>query len=226
MPVHWPKKTKHFKAVLFDMDGVIVDSMPYHYISWYEALKPFGIRATAFDAYSREGEKWQKTLKELFQKNGIELTPAAVKRIFRTRSRVFKKFFKPSIFEGAEDFIRCLKNGGYRIALVTGTPVNEVKKILPKRILSMFSAVVGGDMLKRGKPFPDPYLRAAKLLTVRPQECCVVENAPLGIRAAKSAGMFCFAVTTSLPRQYLTKADMIVDRLDDIFTKISKQCRI
>ena len=215
-----------FSAVLFDMDGVIVDSMPYHYIAWYEALRPYGIRATAFDAYIREGEKWQKTLKELFSREGIKFTSAVGKRIFKDRAKIFKKYFRRHIFFGVEDFLSCIKAKKYLLALVSGTPEKEIKKILPKAIRDKFDVIVAGDHLKVGKPHPAPYLKAAKALKVRPSECAVVENAPNGIASAKAAGMFCFAVTTSLPKGYLKKADVIVDKLEEITGYIDSSCGI
>ena len=72
-------------------------------------------------------------------------------------------------------------------------------------------------MIKRGKPYPDSYLTAAKQLEVKPKECVVIENAPYGIKAAKAAKMFCVAVTTSLPKQYLKQADIICKKISEIF---------
>ncbi len=207
------------------MDGVIVDSMPYHYLAWYEALYPYGIRATAFDVYEREGESWKKTLTDLFTKEGIAPSKAIFAKIFIERQKIFNKIFKRHIFPHAQDFIKCVKNQGYKLALVTGTPYDEAKRILPKNIFSLFDQIIGGDMVRHGKPHPEPYLKAANKLKTKPSECIVIENAPLGIRSAKSAGMFCIAVTTSLPKQYLQEADITVDHIEDITGFIEKACR-
>ena len=102
------------------------------------------------------------------------------------------------------------------MSLVTGSPLVEVKKILPRQIVSLFRVVVAGDQVKQGKPHPESYLKAARLFNLKPEQCLVVENAPLGIESAKRAGMFCVALTTSLPREYLTQADIIVGSLHDI----------
>lgn len=215
-----------FEAILFDMDGVIVDSMPYHYIAWYEALRPYGIRATAFDAYIREGEKWQKTLKELFAREGLRYTAGTGRKIFAQRAKIFKKYFRRHVFFGVEDFLSCIKGKGYLLALVSGTPEGDIKKILPGSIRAKFDVIVAGDHLKLGKPHPAPYLKAARALKVPPKKCVVVENAPNGIASAKSAGMFCFAVTTSLPKEYLKKADVIVDKLEEIMGYIDSGCKL
>lgn len=213
------------KAVIFDMDGVIIDSMPYHFLSWYEALRPYGVRVSCFDVYSREGEKWEKSLKDLLVQAGIKPGPELLREIFLSRRRIFKKLFRRFIFKGAKDLLICLSRKGYALGLVTGSPLNDVGKIVPRSILSLFKVVVAGDQVKKGKPHPEPYLRAARLLKIKPAQCLVVENATFGIESAKRAGMPCIAVTTSLPREYLRKADIIVDRLEDISGLIDSSCR-
>jgi beta-phosphoglucomutase len=185
-----------------------------------------GIRVGCFDVYSREGERWQKTLSELLGKSSIRPTPAIVRKIFLARQRVFRKNFKRFIFKDAEDLLLCLHEGGYILGLVTGTPSGELDGILPKRIRGLFSCIVTGDSVRNGKPHPEPYLKAARLLGLDSSECVVIENAPLGVESAKGAGMFCIALTTSLPRQYLGKADVIADRLEEVSGLIESACRV
>jgi beta-phosphoglucomutase len=206
----------HPKAIIFDMDGVIVDSMPYHFIAWYEALRPFGIRVSCFDVYSKEGERWDKTLDVFFKRANIKPTRKILKQIFSSRQKIFKKYFKRFIFKGTEEFLDHLDKKGYLLGLVTGTPTIEVKKILPKKIQKFFDCIVAGDQVRIGKPHPAPYLKAAKILHCSPGECLVVENAPLGIESAKNAGMFCVALATSLPAQYLSGADIILKELGEM----------
>jgi len=208
------------------MDGVIVDSMPYHYLAWYEALRPLGIRVSVFEVYLREGERWDKSLKDFLTQSGITPSSRTLAKIFRLRQRFFHRYFKRRLFEGVGEFLRCLKKNGYTLGLVTGTPRCELNKILPSRIKGLFNTIVSGEMVKLGKPHPAPYLKAAQLLGLKPRECLVVENAPLGIRSAKAAGMFCAAITTSLPKEYLKQADIIVDRLEEITGLIEKSCKI
>lgn len=204
------------KAVIFDMDGVIIDSMPYHFLSWYEALRPYGVRVSCFDVYSKEGEKWSKTLKDLLAQAGINPTKRLLDEIFARRQRIFKRLFQAFIFNGAEELLTSLKKAGYLLGLVTGTPLREVNTILPARIKSKFGVIVAGDQVKKGKPNPEPYLKAAKAFGLRPAECLVVENSPLGIKSAKQAGMPCIAITTSLAKEYLKQADCVVAGLQDI----------
>ena len=216
----------HPKAIIFDMDGVIVDSMPYHFLAWHEALRPLGIRVSCFEVYCREGERWEKSLKDFLRQGNIKPTKAILKKIFIRRQKIFRSYFKRLIFSGAEEFLKCLKKKGYLLGLVTGTPMPELEKILPKRIKKFFDYFVTGDRVKNGKPSPEPYLQAAQGLSVKPGECVVVENAPLGIESAKRAGMFCVAVTTSLPEDYLKRADVVVDRLEEITGIIDRTCKL
>jgi len=210
------KKLSKPKAVIFDMDGVIVDSMPYHFLAWYEALRPYGVRVSCFDVYVKEGERWSKSLKDFLEKEGIIPTKKLLSEIFTSRQRIFNKYFKRFIFKDAEQVLSCLKRSGYLLSLVTGTPDYEVKKILPQRLYRIFDNIVAGNNVKRGKPHPEPYLKAAKMLKVNPDECVVIENAPYGIESAKRAGMCCIAVSTSLPKEFLNKADFVVNKLSEI----------
>jgi beta-phosphoglucomutase len=212
------------KAIIFDMDGVIVDSMPYHFLSWYEALRPYGVRISCFEVYSREGERWDKSLKDFLRMGGLKPSPKLMAEVFALRQKIFKKYFKRFIFKGVEEFLQCLKGKGYCLGLVTGTPYLQVRKILPGSMRSLFDCIVTGDQVTRGKPDPEPYLKASRLLKLPGHECMVVENAPYGIESAKRAGMFCVAVTTSLPAGYLSNADLIVDRLEDIPDIVEKNC--
>ncbi|MEW6075784.1 MAG: HAD family phosphatase [Candidatus Omnitrophota bacterium] len=213
-------------AIIFDMDGVVVDSMPYHFIAWYEALRPWGVRVNCFDVYSKEGEDWKKTLSELLRRHRIKPHAAVLRKIFLTRQQIFKKYFRRYVFKGAKELLQCLAHKGYALGLVTGTPLNEARRILPAQILRIFDTVVTGDQVKRGKPYPQPYLEAAKRLKVKPAVCVVIENAPLGITSAKRAGMFCIALTTSLPAEYLSGADIVADTLQDITGIIESSCSV
>ncbi|MDD5566107.1 MAG: HAD family phosphatase [Candidatus Omnitrophica bacterium] len=213
-------------AIIFDMDGVVVDSMPYHFIAWYEALRPWGVRVNCFDVYSKEGEDWKKTLSELLLRHHIKPHTAVLKKIFLTRQNIFKRYFRRYVFKGAKELLQCLAHKGYSLGLVTGTPLNEARRILPAQILRAFDAVVTGDQVKKGKPYPQPYLEAAKRLKVKPSACIVIENAPLGITSAKRAGMFCIALTTSLPAEYLSGADIVADTLQEITGIIESSCSV
>jgi len=214
------------KAIICDMDGVIVDSMPYHFLAWYEALRPMGISVRCFDVYLREGERWEKSLSDFLKSSSISPSKEIFRKVFMARRKLFKNKFKRFVFKGAGEFLHCLKKNGYSLGLVTSTTRSGVRQILPQRIKKLFDHIVTGDCVKRGKPHPEPYLKAAKALKVKPSECLVIENAPYGIVSAKRAGMFCVALTSSLPEPYLKNADIIAGRLDEISSLVDKACRL
>jgi beta-phosphoglucomutase len=199
------------------MDGVIVDSMPYHFISWFETLKKYGVTVSAFDIYEKEGEKCEICVKRFFKRDKIKYDTKIIEEVLKLRDKLYKKYFKVYLFPNMEQILTKLKKKGFLLAIVTGSNREKVKSMLPKKILSKFDVVVSADMIKRGKPHPDSYLTAAKKLKIKPTECIVVENAPYGIKAAKSAKMFCIAVTTSLPAQYLKQADVVCKKVSEVF---------
>ena len=211
------KNLKKYKAVLFDMDGVIVDSMPYHFISWFETLKKYNITVSPFDIYEQEGEKCEACVKRFFKRDKIKCNAKIIAEVLNIRDRLYKKYFKVHLFSNIEQVLTQLKNKGFLLAIVTGSVKQKVISMLPKKILSKFNVIISADMITKGKPHPDSYLTAAKKLRVNPKECIVVENAPYGIKAAKSAKMFCVAVTTSLPKQYLKQADIICKKVSEVF---------
>jgi beta-phosphoglucomutase len=216
------KLEKKPQAVIFDMDGVIIDSMPYHFIAWYEALRPWGVRVSCFEVYAQEGERWETTLKGLLKRNKIKPTRKVLNAIFTLRQKIFRNYFKRFIFSGAYELLSGLKKQGFGLGLVSGSPLDEIKKIMPVKMLKLFTSVVAGNQVKNGKPHPEPYLKAARLLGLAPADCLVIENAPFGITSAKQAGMPCIAVSTSLPKEYLTAADRVVENLSQIIRLIPR----
>ncbi|MDR2192253.1 MAG: HAD family phosphatase [Endomicrobium sp.] len=216
-------KLKKFKAVFFDMDGVIVDSMPYHFISWFEALRKYNVRAAPADIFGMEGAKWDKVIRYTFKRDGLKFTEQIAHKIFLDRRRLFTKYFKRYIFGAIVELIILLKNRGFLIGLVTGSSLTEAKKMLPKNIYDLFDVKVAGDMVKRGKPYPDSYLLAAKKLNLSPKECMVIENAPYGIKAARAAKMYCAAIATSLSKKHLKNANKVYSTHKELLDYFKKQ---
>jgi beta-phosphoglucomutase len=212
-----------FKAVFFDMDGSVVDSMPYHFISWFEALRKYDVHLSPMLVFQMEGAKWTEVVKPAFIQSNKTLTPEIINAIPSEREELLKKYFKRYIFDGIPEFIKVLKNKGIFVGLVTGSYYNEAQKILPKELLDLFDTVIAGDSVKKGKPDPEPYLTAAKNLKVDPKECLVIENAPYGVKSAKSAEMTCYAVATSLSKEYLLQADRVFETHEELYKYFAKE---
>ncbi len=205
-----------YKAVLFDMDGVITDSMPYHYEAWKHIFATCGISVTKNEIFVREGEKGEVTLRAILSSHGKYLSDEAIKHLLSEKERIFRAIASPRLFTGAKECIETIHNRGKKLALVTGTSGTELRSNVPASLLSLFDAIVSGDMVSRGKPDPEPYLMALAHLGVQAHEAVVIENAPYGIRSAKAAGLYCIALTTSLPRSYLKDADLILETIHDV----------
>lgn len=205
-----------FKTFLFDMDGVLTDSMPCHFEAWRRIFEKFGIRVSRQEILKREGEKGLITLESLLGRQGLALRTEQLLGILEEKEEIFRSLASPALFPGALELVEELHDAGKHLALVTGTSTTEARANLPDRLLRCFQAVVTGDRVQKGKPDPEPYETALRLLRASRKTALVIENAPYGIRSAKSAGLRCVALATSLPVQYLQEADDIVKDLHEL----------
>lgn len=204
------------KAVIFDMDGVLIDSMPYHVKAWQKAFNGLGADISSEEIYAREGESWRKSTKDFLIMAKYKPSHSLIEEIFKQRTKIFKEIFVPKVFKGAKSLLSSLKKNNFKLGLVTATPRSDVKRMLPLPVIELFDAFVCGGDTKKGKPHPDPYLSCLRKLKLKAEEVIVIENAPYGIRSCKLAGIRCIAVTTSLPKRYLKEADFAVNTLKDV----------
>jgi len=205
-----------FQALLFDMDGVITDSMPHHCEAWQRIFERYGILVSQEEILRREGERGRVTLETILSEQGRELSQDEIRKALEDKEEIFRSLASPTLFPGAERLVRTIRERGKKLALVTGTSGREARGNLPADLLGCFDVLVSGDMVTAGKPHPEPYRMALHRLGVSPDESLVIENAPYGIESAKRAGLRCIAVTTSLPAEYLRDADKIVRDLEEL----------
>lgn len=201
-----PNFTITVKAVIFDMDGVITNTMPDHFHAWKTVLRDEGLHVTHHDIYSREGQQGLQSLQEIGKVYDRFFSHQHALRILNAKEEFFKSIARTRFIPGARSVIRRLHRQGFRLAIVTGTSRHELHRILPNDLFELFHFTVTGNEVANGKPHPEPYLTALKLLKIPAHEAIVVENAPLGIRSAKAAGLRSLALETSLPREYLREA--------------------
>ena len=214
------KTTLKVKAAIFDMDGVITNTMPDHYMAWKKIFNAEGILVSRYEIYRREGQPGLNTVNEIFTSEKRSISRKKAASILKRKENLFKKIVKIRFINGARSFIKSLHDNNFILALVTGTARHELHKILPKSICDLFSVVITGSDVKRGKPDPEPYLLALKRLNLKPCEAVVIENAPFGINSAKAAGLRCLAVETSLSSDSLRKADLIFDSIGALRKKV------
>ena len=212
------------KAVLFDMDGVLYDSMPNHAIAWQQSMAQFGITMTADDAYATEGARGVDTIRKMVKRQqDRDIDEAEAQKMYDVKSHIFHELPEAPVMPGILNLMRQIQEGGIQIGVVTGSG----QKPLIQRILKDFGAFVDEGHIttaydvRRGKPKPDPYLMGLhKAGDLQPYEAFVVENAPLGIRAGVAARIFTIAVNTG-PLSAQTLLDANADLLFPTMTDFS-----
>ncbi len=202
-----------FKAYLFDMDGVVLNSMPYHVKAWQEAFQEFGLTVSPNLLYLYEGAIEPDTAVQLFCNNGCTITKNDFEKILARQKQIFQERYRVLVSPYPEipEILSTLLGMDASTALVTSSHREILNSILPKEILAYFNCVITGDSVERRKPYPDPYLKAIEALGATPDEAVAIENAPSGILSAKQAGASCIAIKTTLDEQHLQKADMVVE---------------
>ena len=204
---------KQIKAILFDFDGVLADTMTDNFLAWHKAFGDFGVNIKKEDYFPLEGMKLIEVAKKISEKYGIRSDPAVIVRLKNEHYlRDHSLIFYPRVWE----LISILKERKYLLALVSASPREKLSRTVPADFLEKFDVIISGEDSKNGKPSPEPYQNAVKKLGVSSKECLVVENAPLGIKSAKRAGMHCIAICSTLNRSFLSEADEIIDKFEDL----------
>lgn len=203
-----------YKAILFDMNGVLVDDEAIQEEAFRVAIATVGLKLTSeeFNQYFI-GKTDSKGLLDYFADKQILNNPLT---ILDLKHSEYNKLIVGSIkgYVGAIEFINQALERHLKIAVVTSTAREEAKANLSSlKLLSYFDAIVTGDEVVNGKPNPEGYLKAAGLLGVEPSDCIVIEDAPSGLTAAKAAGMFAVAVLNTHPMDKLADASIIISKL-------------
>jgi beta-phosphoglucomutase family hydrolase len=204
------------KAILFDLDGVIIDSGQLHYEAWKLFCARYNKKMTYEEFKKGFGRTNNDILKDIM---GKELTREEVNNLSEEKEGIFRSLAKGRIktIDGAIDFIKKIKAGKYKIALVSSTPRENINFILREiSLLDYFDVIISSEDVMNGKPNPECYLRAAERLGVSAKDCIVIEDAIAGVEAALLAGMKCIAITTTQPREKLVAATYIIDSYSEI----------
>ncbi|HEV8254803.1 MAG TPA: HAD family phosphatase [Vicinamibacteria bacterium] len=211
------------RAVVFDFDGVLVDSEPLHYSALRDCLRPEGIEIDE-DEYRREYLAYDDrgSVRIALERHGVPYDPARVEAVAERKARIFDAALaEVSFFPGARELVQAL-SAAVPLAIASGALRREIEAILRAGGLrGHFASVVGAEDVTQGKPHPEPYLTAAARLGrvaegLRPEDCLVFEDSVAGIAAARAAGMKVVAVTNSYPRPKLAAAHRIVESLAEL----------
>jgi beta-phosphoglucomutase len=197
------------KALIFDMDGVLVDSMPFHAAAWKKAFFDLGMEIKDEDIYAIEGSNPISGLQILIRKARKEPESYDFEMITEIYRHEFKRIFELKAFEGMKECLKLLKKR-FLLSLVSGSDRYIVYSIVDQLFPGIFDTIITGDDVTNPKPCPDPFLKAVELLKVQPEECIIVENAILGVEAAKKAEIYCVGIPTYLEPAQLERADMII----------------
>ncbi|MCF2594717.1 HAD-IA family hydrolase [Bacteroides caecigallinarum] len=189
----------NLKAVLFDMDGVLFDSMKNHAKAWNKAMAMYGMNLSEEEAYMHEGRTGASTINIVcMRERGCNANEEEIKKIYQTKSDIFNSLPKAEAMPGAYTLLRNIKDSGLQPVLVTGSGQLSLIDNLNHHFPGIFQKefMVTAFDVKYGKPNPEPYLMGLKKAGINPNEAVVVENAPLGVKAGVAAGIFTIAVNT------------------------------
>jgi beta-phosphoglucomutase len=165
-----------------------------------------------------EGRNSREILPILMKEAGVTIPADRREKFIEEKRAYYRSIARVVQYPGAFKVIDELRRRGHKIALVTACALKNMQYSLNEEQQAHFDFIITGDEVPRAKPFPDPYLAAARQLQLEPQQCAVVENAPLGIAAARKAGMYCIAVETTLGKKYLASADCVLQTIDELLT--------
>ncbi|OIR09385.1 MAG: hypothetical protein BEU05_02615 [Marine Group III euryarchaeote CG-Bathy2] len=203
------------RGVIFDLDGVIVDSSMFHFGAWQHWARKIGIIEEVDEAWFREhhGKRNDAIITAtLGPLPATELEAHAMRK-----ERHFRELARGRLapLPGVAALVAALQRDGWLLAIGTSTPRENLELVLDALPFGdAFAAAACGDEVPHGKPAPDVFLRAAELLELPPERCVVVEDAPSGVAAAHSGGFACLAVATTRPRELLSEAELLLDSLE------------
>ncbi|MGO4476908.1 HAD family hydrolase [Massilia sp. 2TAF26] len=203
-------------AFIFDMDGTIVDNMAFHTRSWLEFFARRGKEYEA-EAFFREtaGAQGREILRARL---GDEVTDEEIAALAAEKDALYREMYGPhrAAIKGFDDFVTAADERGVALAVATSAPPKNIVFTLDELDLRRhFGAVVGATDVKQGKPHPDVFLKAAEKLGANPADCIVFEDAPMGVEAARRAGMRAVVITTTLPADAFAEFDNVLKIVND-----------
>jgi beta-phosphoglucomutase family hydrolase len=202
------------KAVLWDLDGVLVDTAAHHFRAWRTLFRELGRDLSEEDFRRTFGLRNDAILRTLVG----DLPREEAARLSRHKEELYRQGIAEGLepMPGVVELLHRLQRRGRGLAIVSSTPRENVDVALRSLGLTgLFDTVVAEEDVRRGKPNPEGYLLAAERLGMMPSECVVIEDAPGGVEAARRAGMRCVGLAADRPERELAKADLVVRSLED-----------
>ena len=207
------------KGIIFDMDGVLINSEPFHYQVWKEALKKRGINLD-YEIYKPcIGSTVQVLMQILHEHYGVDekddSLPLEVKNL---KQEMIEKQGYPPLIPYVKDMLERFHEAGYQMAVASSSPQEYIENVTSYWGISpYFQVLVSGEHVEHPKPAPDIFLKTADILGLLPEECLVIEDSENGCRAAKAAGMTCMAYyNPDSGKQNLQTASVVVEGFEEI----------
>lgn len=204
------------RGILWDMDGVIANTAPFHFEAWRNTFHQRGVEFTKEDFKHSFGLRNDSIIRNIL---GGEVSAEDIEAISKDKEAHFRDCVPLSLppLPGVTKLLKVLKEAGFRMALASSAPKDNLNLLTHNLgIADYFDAIVSDKEVSEGKPSPKLFLLAAEKLKVPPHNCIVIEDAVVGVEAAKAAGMKCIAVTNTHPRESLSQADLVVHSLEKV----------
>jgi beta-phosphoglucomutase len=219
-----------FKAVIFDFDGVILDSEPLHYEACSHVFKPLGLTLN----YAEFVEKYlgladKEMFPKFFSARNVHVTSEKMNALMEEKTRQYQKIIRQCedlpMIDSVDVYMDCISQKVPKLGICSGSTRNEISAVLSKlksgTLQSYFNTIVTSEDVQQGKPSPEGYLLTAKRLDVLPEHCLVIEDTPHGVEAAKTAGMYVIALLTTYTKNQLQQADEVVSHYSQLILKES-----
>jgi beta-phosphoglucomutase-like phosphatase (HAD superfamily) len=213
-------------AVIFDFDGVLVDSEQIHHKAFNRVLAKFHYQLSSHEYYDRFlGLSDEELLRIVDKERHLSLSNQQFGQLLGEKANLFKEMAatEAGIIEGVPKFLNMFSDGKIPMAICSGALQPEIEMILEGAGLrSYFEAIVSAEQVEKGKPDPEGFLLALKLLnkklkkSIKPEDCVVIEDSHWGLEAAKAAGMRTVAITNTYAAEHLKPADKIIAHLNDL----------
>lgn len=207
-----------YKAVLFDFDGVVVDSMHQHYQAWSKTFAEHNIRFSKHEFFQLEGQGAHTIAAILGERYGLNKDAAI--NLVTQKVKFYYQDVSIKFYDHIFELLSLLKEQNIPMCVVTGGYRKRVEEVVNMHFKDTFKHIISIDDVTHGKPHPEPFLKGAAKLGFSGEECIVVENAPLGIQAAKAAGCTVLAVETTLNSADLQQADYVYPNFKTLISKM------
>jgi len=209
------------KAVIFDMDGLMIDSEPYHVEAYNKVLEAMGHHLSDTENLKYVGVSDKYICHDLVQTLGLKIAPTELEN---RKREAYKQLLEKEVVAkpGLITLVKQLHEEKFKLAVASSSPMSEINTVLKRlSLLNLFDELVSSDAVEHGKPAPDVFLYAARKLGVEPKDCLVLEDAPSGLQAAKSANMLCYVIPSrDTQEENFALADKKLTSLSEVHMRI------